>query len=172
MFGIFAWACVWFGLVWDSSDPSTAWPVSPPLHASDRLSGSSSVVAAPESHAAVLSDPLFVLAEAASVDSGYGYSLADIQYDIQSLQADFEACGDRASLAHRDYLVDKHAAAVLQWNLAHKLGFDAYEALRTARAITEELNQRQQVHHQLELLQEFEECSSRVRKRHLDDREH
>lgn len=166
-----------YGLVWDTSDPSTAWPVSPPLHASDQLPGSSSVTAALESHAAARPNPLTVLVEAASVYSGFRDSmgtngarlLADIQYDVQAHQADFEACGARASLAHRDYL-DKQAAAVLQWNLAHKLGFEAYDALCTARALSEELNHRQK--HQFELLQEFDECSTRMRQHHRDDFEH
>ena len=167
-----------YGLVWNPSDPSTAWPpVSPPLHASGQLSGRSLVVAAPEAPAAALSDPLSVLAAAASADTsfrdrmgiGMGRSLADIQHDIQSHQSDFETCGDRALLAHQDYL-DKHAAAVLQWNLAHQRGYEAHEALKLARALTEELNQLQVEH--FALLREFEERSERIRQCQRDDCEH
>ena len=167
-----------YGLVWNPSDPSTAWPpISPPLQASGQPSGSSLVVAAPEAPAAALTDPLSVLASAASADIGFsdrmgigmGRSLVDIQHDIQSHQSDFETCGARALRAHQDYL-EKHAAAVLQWNLAHQRGYEAHEALKLARAVTEELNQLQVEH--FALLREFEECSERMRLRQRDDCEH
>jgi hypothetical protein len=162
-----------YGLVWNTLDPSTVWPS---LQArDDLLSASSLVVAAPESHASTPSDRLHILAEAASVDSGFrnnnmgnegGRSLAAIIHEIQSHQVDFETCANRASLAHRDYL-EKHAAAIIQWNLAHDVGFLAHDALRTSMILTEELTQRQVRY--FELLQEFEEYSSQMRQRRRDD---
>ena len=102
-----------YGLVWDPADPSTAWPpVLPPLPASGQLTGRSLVAAAHVKPMTAPSDPLTVLAEAASAEGGFHdrkgvdvvRSLADIQYDIQSHQADFETCGDRASRAQQEFL--------------------------------------------------------------------
>ena len=172
-----------YGLVWDRADPSTAWPpVSPPLPAGGQLTGSSLVTAA---HVVVsahiqpmtaLSDPLTLLAEAASTDSNSHdhrgvdvvRSLADIQYDIQSHQVYFEACGDRASLAQKEFL-DKQDTALLYWNLANQYALEANEALVRARASFLELNEHQLAH--FALLREFDECSERMRQSKRDDGE-
>ena len=69
-------------------------------------------MAAPEAPAAALSDPLSVLAFVTVwIDIEVVRSLAAIQYDIQSHQADFETCGFRAARAHQYYL-DKQSVAV------------------------------------------------------------
>ena len=131
-----------YGLVWDRADPSTAWPpVSPPLPAGSQLTGRSLVAAAHVPPMTAPSDPLTVLAEAASAEGGFHVrkgidvvrSLADIQYDIQSHQADFETCGDSVSRAQQEFL-DKQATALLHWHLANQYGLEAHEALERYRA--------------------------------------
>ena len=164
-----------YGLVWDPADPSTAWPpVLPPLLTSGQLTGRSLVAAAHVEPMTAPSDLLTVLAEAASAEGGFHdrkgidvvRSLADIQYDIQSHQADFETSGDRAARAHQEFL-DKHSTALLHWELANEYGLLAHEALGRARASTVELNQHQLVH--FALLREFDECCERMRQSTRDD---
>ena len=72
--------------------------------------------------------------------------------------------------AHNQAYLDKHYATVLQWNLAHQRGFEVHEALKLARALTEELYQLQVEH--FALFRDFEECSERMRQRQRDNFEH